>query len=382
MKWFRRFLGRSRRGSRADYLIVASIAFLILFGLAMLASASSNLGELKFGDPYYYLKRQAMFGLGVGTLGFILGATVHYRSYRRFALIFLLATLGLVALVFSPLGVGTSGATRWLALGPLRFQPSEILKITLVIYLAAWLSREAERQRSFSRGLVPFLIVIAGISGLLLGQPSTSMLVILIAVATTMYFMSGAKLRYVAAIVGPGIIIAAIVVAVAAATTPGPNTDYRILRVRTFLGFDQNVEQEAFHIRQAKIAIGSGGITGVGFGQSTTKIRYLPEPMGDSIFAVISEELGFVGASAVIAIFGILVLRMLILARRARDKFGQLMLVGFASVIALQVFIHIGAISGIIPLTGIPLPFISYGSSALAVFMTMGGITVNISKYV
>ncbi len=375
-----RFFSKSRR--RPDYVLIAAIVFLILFGLAMLASASSNLGEVRFGDPYYFLKRQASFGLAVGTLGFIVGATVHYKSYRNAALIFLLLSFILVALVFTPLGFGTTGATRWLSLGPLSFQPSEILKITLVIYLAAWLSRESERQKSFSRGVVPFLIVIGGISGLLLGQPSTSMLALLIAAATIMYFMSGAKLRYIAGIVGSGILVIGIMVFVASRVTPGPDTDYRILRIRTFLGLDRNEAGEAFHIRQAKIAIGSGGIGGVGYGQSTTKIRYLPEPMGDSIFAVIAEELGFIGATTIIAVFGVLVLRMLILARRARDKFGGLILVGFASVIALQVFIHIGAISGIIPLTGIPLPFVSYGSTALAVFMTMGGIAVNISKYV
>jgi len=361
-----------KRGKRPDYLIVICIAVLVLFGLAMLASASSNLGKTKFGDSYYYLKHQMIYGFSVGLVGFFIGAKIFYRRYRPFALFFLLGTIVLLLLVFTPLGVETNGATRWLAIGPLTFQPSELLKITFVMYLAAWLSRSSERDRSFWRGFVPFAIVIIGTSLLLLKQPTTSTVVLLMGTVLVVYFISGAKLRYIFGFAGTA---AALLIAVTIVTP------YRFERVRNFFEPQVDVQAGGFHLNQAKIAIGSGGLSGVGFGQSTTKLNYLPEPVGDSIFAIIAEEFGFIGGTALVAVFATLVLRFFILARRSRDKFGQLLLIGFGSVVALQTFLHIGAISGLIPLTGTPLPFISYGSTALAVFMTMGGIAVNVSKY-
>ncbi|MDP1719175.1 MAG: FtsW/RodA/SpoVE family cell cycle protein, partial [bacterium] len=183
---------------------------------------------------------------------------------------------------------------------------------------------------------------------------------------------SGAKMSYVAGVMVIGALaLAAIVVA----------TPYRLQRVVGFLDPSSNPLGAGYHINQAQIAIGAGETFGVGYGKSTTKINYLPEPIGDSIFAVVAEELGFVGAVGLIGVFMVLVLRILLLARKTKDKFGKLVLIGFGIIIGLQVFINIGAISGILPLTGVPLPFISYGGTALAVFMTMGGIVTNISRY-
>ena len=184
--------------------------------------------------------------------------------------------------------------------------------------------------------------------------------------------MSGAKLSYLAAaFLGAGLILLLIIYL----------TPYRWERLVNFFEPEANILSGGFHRNQALIAIGSGGLFGAGFGQSTTKISYLPEPAGDSIFAVIAEELGFVGAGLLILVFLALVLKIFFLSKRAPDKFGELLLIGFGSLIAIQTFAHIGAISGLIPLTGTPLPFISYGGTALAVFMTIGGIVVNVSKY-
>jgi len=368
---FRRKLQIRKRG-HPDYLIIACLAILVVFGLAMLASASSNLGKIRFGDTYYYLKHQIMYGLSFGLVGFFLVSKIYYRRYEKLALVFLLIAIGLLALVFTPLGVDVKGATRWLSFGPITFQPAEIAKLAFIIYLAAWLGKHLERQKSFWQGLVPLLLVIALVTGLLLRQPATSTVVILIAIALIVYFVSGAKLTHIAGVS----LLALAVLLMVIYLTP-----YRWDRIQNFLEPESDLEAGGFHLNQALIAIGSGGTLGVGYGESTTKISYLPEPVGDSIFAVIAEELGFIGSSALIIVFLILILRLFILANRTRDKFGQLLLVGFGSLLALQSFMHIAAISGLVPLTGTPLPFISYGGTALAVFMTMGGIAVNISKY-
>lgn len=355
-----------------DYVLIFSLAILVLFGLVMLASASSNLGQARFGDSAYYLKHQLLYGFSFGLAGFLLAFKVSYLWYKKFAVILLIGTALLLFLVFSPLGFRAGAAERWLKIGPLVFQPAELLKITLVIYVAAWLAGNRDRLKSFSRGFVPLLLVIALLSGLLLKQPTTSITAILIAAVLIMYFASGAKLSYIVGLMLLGVLAVSLVIAV---------TPYRLSRVLNFLDPQANLEGGGYHLNQARIAIGSGNLFGTGYGQSTTKINYLPEPMGDSIFAVIAEELGFVGSIFLISLFILLVWRILMLSKKVSDPFARLVLIGFGSLIALQSFMNIAAISGLIPLTGVPLPFISYGGTALAVFMTMGGIVVNISKH-
>lgn len=363
---------KAKRAGHPDYLIIFCVTALVIFGLVMLASASSNLGKIKFGDTYYYLKHQIFYGLSLGLIGFFLANKIYYRHYEKISLWLLIASIAALVLVFTPLGIHTKGAARWIAIGPLVFQPSEVLKITFIIYLAAWLGRKSERQKSFWKGFMPFLAVTALISGILLRQPATSTTGILIVTALTIYFVSGAKLSYIFGAFVAALAILAIVVYL---------TPYRLERIVNFIQPESDTERGGYHLNQALIAIGSGGLWGVGYGQSTTKISYLPEPIGDSIFAIAAEEFGFLGTSILIGIFFILTLKIFLLAKRHPDSFGRLMLVGFGTLIALQAFVHIGAISGIIPLTGTPLPFVSYGGTALAAFMTIGGIIVNISKY-
>jgi len=361
-----------KQAGSPDYLIIFCVAFLVIFGLVMLASASSYLGQTKFGDSYYYLKHQLMYGLSIGLVGFIATSMIYYRRYEKIAIFLLILSIALLVLVFTPMGSNSSGADRWIKIGPVNFQPSELLKITFIIYLAAWLGKNIERAKSFAGGFLPFLVISAIIAGLLIKQPATSAVVILMFTGLAIYFVSGARISY---------ILGTIIVGAAALAMIIYITPYRFNRVMTFLNPDADLQAAGYHINQAKIAIGSGGLLGVGYGESTTKMRYLPEPIGDSIFAVIAEELGFVGGTTFILVFFILVFKIFWLARRVPDKFGQLLLVGFGTLIALQTFVNIGAISGILPLTGMPLPFISFGGTALAVFMTISGIIVNISKY-
>jgi cell division protein FtsW len=362
-----------RKYQSIDYIIFAVTGLLLIIGLAALASASSDLGELKFSDAYYYLKHQVFYGFSFGIIGFWLGRTLNYRVYKRIAPIFLLLSLAALILVLSPLGITSGGAQRWIAAGPITIQPSEFLKLFFIGYLAAWLSSpKRERQKSVGGGFIPFTIISGIIAVLLLIQKSTSAAVILMVASLAIYFVSGARKKYILATILLGIVAFGAVIM---------STDYRRERVLSFLNPEAVSKESTYQLDQALITIGSGGIFGVGYGQSSSK-NYLPERIGDSIFAIIAEEFGLIGSLAVISLFFILVTRMFILAKRAGDQFGKLLLAGFATIIGFQTFIHIGANSGLIPLTGVPLPFISFGGTALAVFMTMIGVTLNISKHV
>ena len=352
-------------------LILLCSALLILFGFAMLASASSDLGLARFGDPSYYFKHQLLYGATVGVLGFLIGLFTPHHLWRKWAVPLMVLGVILLLLVFTPLGERNGGAERWIAVGPISFQPSEFMKLVLVVYLAAWLVGRGERTTRFIAGFLPLLTVLGAVSFLILRQPATSTVIILLATAAIMYFAAGARFRYLAGIVAVGVVILGLAVL---------STPYRLERLSGFLNPDADPERSGYQLIQARIAISSGGLWGVGYGNSTSKISSLPEPIGDSIFAVIAEELGFVGSFAMLAVFFLLVAKLFLEARRVRNKFGQLVLVGFGTVIGLHVFIHIGSISGIIPLTGIPLPFISYGGTALAVFMTMIGVAANITR--
>ncbi len=365
--------GRLRiRGGGSDYIIISAALLLVIFGLVMIASASSHLGQKLFHDSYYYLKHQLLYGFLVGLAGLVIASNIHYRAFEKIAAIILLLALLLLLLTFTRYGVAAGGAARWLKLGPVTFQPSELLKPALIIYLAAWLGKSEDRRRDLAKGFAPFIIVLGITMFMLLKQPATSTAAILAMIALIMYFISGARFTYILAV----ILLALITISIVIYYTP-----YRLERIKTFLNPEQDPQKSGYQITQAKIAIGSGKLLGVGYGQSTSKISILPEPLHDSIFAVIAEETGFVGAATLILLILILVLRMLVLANRSHDQFGQLLLVGFASLIALQSFVNIGAISGLLPLTGTPLPFISYGGTALAVFMTIAGIANNVAKY-
>ncbi|MDO8601784.1 MAG: putative peptidoglycan glycosyltransferase FtsW [bacterium] len=356
-----------------DYLILFSTGFLVLFGLFILSSASAHLGQQDFGDSYYYLKHQIYYGLLLGFLGFLITSKIYYGFWRKrwVSLTLFALSIGALLLVFTPLGLTAKGATRWIDIAGLSLQPSEFLKLTLVIYLATWLSSKDFRNKSFRSGYIPFVLIIGLVSLILFIQHSTSPVVILVMAALVMYFMSGAKWRYVLGTIVVGVAVLALIIA---------NTQYRSDRFLSYLTPEADPRGAGYHVIQATTAIGAGQLTGVGYGQSIVKYR-LPEPIGDSIFAVIAEEFGFIGVLVLLTVFGALILKIFLLARSMTDTFGRLLLVGFGSILAIQTFVNIGAMTGILPLTGTPLPFISYGGTALMVYLTMMGVVVNVSKY-
>lgn len=359
-------------GHAPDYFFLAVIVTLLVFGLAMLASASSDLGKTQFNNSYYYLEHQILFGLSLGALGFAVAYFVPYQKFKKVAFPMLILSIAFLALVFTKFGSTINQTNRWLRFGPLSFQPAELMKLTYIVYLAAWLSNtKLNRIKDLQSGFLPFALVSGLIAILLLLQPATSTVFILLASGLAVYFVSGAPVKYIFGIVAVGVVGVGMLIVI---------TPYRLSRITGFLHQGANTQGQNYQLNQALIAIGSGGPLGQGYGQSTTKTN-LPDPIDDSIFAVVGEELGFVGAGALIALFCMYTFRLYWLARKSRDAFGRLLLIGFGTVIALQAFVNMASISGVIPLTGVPLPFVSYGGTALAVFLTMSGVALNVSRY-
>jgi cell division protein FtsW len=329
------------------------------------------------------LKHQIVQGLFFGIAGFLAVFFIPYKFWKKMAVLLLALSVFLLILVFTPLGFSHSGATRWINFGFATIQPAELLKLTFIIYLAAWLSSKKgdnTRQTNWIYGFAPFMLVCGIVGALIFAQPSTTMPFIILAAGLITYFASGARISFIIGAVLMGIAAVALFIFLSGG--------YRAQRIETYVtGLFQKSESteqildKRYHIDQARTAISSGGLWGIGFGKSTTKIKNLPEPIGDSIFAVIGEELGFAGASLTVAAFIVLIARGFLIAKNSRDKFAQLAVIGMVSVIAIQTFIHIGAISGVLPLTGVSLPFISYGGTSLAIFLTMSGLIAKISKY-
>jgi len=354
-----------------DYPLLAIVLGFLAAGLLMISSASIVLSEKNFGTPYYYVSHQAIAALGgLIALGFF--QAVPYRFWKRIALPLLLVSLAVTAAVFFPqVGVATKGAVRWLNLGFGTIQPSEILKLSLILYLASWLEKKRGGLHGFAASFVPFLIVLGVVGGLLAKQKDLGTLIIIGGAAVLVYFLGGSRISQIV-LLG--------VIAVAATAALVAIEPYRAERILVFLSPETSPQGAGYHANQAQIAIGSGGFWGSGFGQSIQKYNYLPEPMGDSIFAIIVEELGFLGGMILIGMYFAFFVRGILIARRAPDVFGRLLVSGFASLITLQAFVNMAAISGFLPLTGVPLPFVSYGGTALIITLAMVGIMLNVSK--
>jgi len=348
-----------------DHLLLLLVIGLILFGLVMLSSASSPVGYKTFGDSYYFVKHQIFFGLIPGIFGLIFFLRLPYQRIKRHAFTMLLVSVGLLLLVFIP-GIGSKFGTShsWISVGGLfSIQPAEIVKLTFLFYLAAWLEKKSE--------FVPFLIALGAVLLLIMLQPDLGTTSIIAAMAFAVYFASGAPIMHLVVMGLAGFGGLGFLIAIA---------PYRAARFTTFLHPELDPQGIGYHINQALLAIGSGGFFGLGYGQSRQKFEYLPEVSGDSIFAVIAEEMGFVIAGLLVAAFAYLFWRGINIARRAPDAFGRYVAVGIVSWITLQAFINMGSMTSIMPMTGTTLPFVSYGGTSLAVTMSAIGVLLNISK--
>ena len=359
--------------SKPDYILLFSIGALVILGLFILSSASLIISKENFGNPYHYLQRQIIFGLGIGIPGFIIAYRINYKFWKKISFPLLLFSLLLLIMVFIPkLGLEYGGAKRWLNLGPMSFQPSEFLKLSFIIYLASWLAGKKDRMFNLKSGLIPFLFIISLISILIIAEPDIGTLALIVLLGLTIYFVSGVKLSHIAAVsvLGIGAFYGLVKIA-----------PYRLARILIFLNPNFDTQGIGYQINQAFLAIASGGLFGLGYGGSRQKFNFLPEPATDSIFAVVAEEIGFLGVIIITSLFVLFFSRGFKISLRAQDKFGALLGLGITLWIIFQAFINIGAISGLLPLTGITLPFISYGSSSLAMTLVGAGMLLNISKH-
>jgi len=356
-----------------DTVFLSLVSALVLVGLFMLASASIGLSVSRFGHPYYYFLHQVLFGLLPGVIFLLIASHINYKFWRNISLPLLFFSIILMFLVFVPdIGFYHGGARRWLTLGPISFQPAELLKFSFVVYLASWLETRTKEVRSFKFGLVPFAIMSSFIGSLLILQPDIGTLIVILASAVALFFLRGGALKQIA-ILG---LILLIVIGALVAIEP-----YRLDRFKVFFNPTDDLQGKGYQIHQALIAAGSGGFWGRGFALSRQKFSFLPEPIGDSVFAVIAEEIGFVGSVTILSLFLLFFMRGVHIAKNAPDLFGKLLCSGILFLIMIQALVNISAILGIIPLTGIPLSFVSYGGSALAVMLLQIGIILNISKY-
>lgn len=361
---------------RPDYILLILIAVFVVFGFLMLVSTSGPFAFSKFGDSYYFVKQQLLKGLLPGLFLFFLLSRLDYRLLKHYANYIFAGVIFLLLLVFIP-GIGTTlgkGAKSWIGLGGFAaFQPSELAKLGLLIFLSAYLEYQNFSKRApAAEILIKFLVILGIPVGLVLLQPDVGTSAIIVFIGLMVYFAAGAPLRYLA---GFGVLSAAGLWLLMKAAP------YRLARFTAFLDPSADPLGVGYHINQALLAIGSGRLFGVGLGQSRQKLQYLPEVYADSIFAIVSEEMGFFISALFVVGLGFFLWRIIKIAAAAPDAFGKYLAAGIGAWIIGQSFINIAAMLSLLPLTGVPLPFISYGGTALMTTLAACGILVNISKW-
>lgn len=366
-------LPASARPSSAGRWLLAVTSALLAFGLISVYSASSHVAQQKGLPDSYYLFQQ-MNRAGAGIFALAVASVIDYRQYRRFAWPLVVVTILLLTLLLLPgteaLAPRINGARRWLHLG-VTIQPSELAKITVILWTAAIAVKKQDRLHSFRYGLFPCLLVVGLMCLLVVLQPHFSATLMIAAVACAVLFAAGARLVHFAALTAAALPIAWLQVA---------GSGYRLARVTAFANPAATASAGGYQLNQSLIAVGSGGVFGVGFGQSSLKMSYLPEPQNDFIYSIIAEEWGFIGAVLVIGLFLAWALLGLSISRAAPDLYGRLVAVGITVLVALAAFGHIGVALGVFPTTGVNLPFISAGGTNLILMLGATGILLNISK--
>ncbi|MHB8618390.1 MAG: putative lipid II flippase FtsW [Chloroflexota bacterium] len=356
-----------------DYGLLVITLALSCIGIVMVYSASLMAGFTEHNNQAYFFQRQLLWcALGLAVM-FVL-MWLPYRVWRGLSLVGLIVSIGLLVAVLLPgLGKTELGATRWITIGHLRVgQPSELCKVTLVIYLADLLARKGERVKDFAHGFVPFAVILLTIFFLVMKQPDMGTALVIVASAVTIFYVSGASLGQIIPAGAIGMIGLALLTL---------SSGYRLGRVTAFMDPWKNPTTSGYHIIQSLIAIGAGGIGGLGLGGSRQKYGMLPVPYTDSIFAVLGEELGLIGSCLVLVLFLLVAYRGLRTARLAADRFGSLLALGISCQMTFQAFLNIAVITATVPFTGITLPFVSYGGSSMLVSFAAMGILLNVTKY-
>lgn len=364
------------RKHRPDYLLVIALGILLVLGLVVIYSISPILSHKLLGDvsDNHFLYGQLLH-LGVGLIGFTIAANVHYSRWTKWLPgLIIFCGLSLLLLMIPDLSVSKNGATRWVGLGRFSYQPSEIIKFTLLLLLATRFSqRNFNREESGKSWLAMTIWIVVALSiFVLFAQRDMGTMIVMLAMIGAQFYMSGVPLKQVATLLllGLGVGVGSIIM-----------FPHRLARVVTFLDPGQNTTGTGYHLNQALIAIGSGGLLGLGIGKSIQVYGYLPEAANDSIFAIVGETFGFIGATLIIGLFGFLIYRGLRIALTAPSRYAQLIVIGVVAWIGAQTAINMAAMLGLVPLTGVPLPFLSYGGTSLVMAMVSLGVVVNISKY-
>ncbi|XXM73436.1 stage V sporulation protein E [Lysinibacillus sphaericus] len=358
--------------STPDFILIIVTLTLLAVGLIMVYSASAVWADYKFDDSFFFAKRQLLFAaVGVFAMFFIMN--VEYWTWRNWAKVLIIICFVLLVLVLIPgIGVLRNGSRSWIGVGAFSIQPSEFMKLAMIAFLAKYLSENQKYITSFRKGILPSLLLVFTAFGMIMLQPDLGTGTVMVGTCVVMIFISGARVMHFAWMGLAGLAgFAALVV----------SAPYRIKRITSFLDPWEDPLNSGFQIIQSLYAIGPGGLFGLGLGESRQKFFYLPEPQNDFIFAILAEELGFIGGTFVLLLFVLILWRGIRIALGAPDLFGSFLAVGIVSMIAIQVMINVGVVTGLMPVTGITLPFLSYGGSSLTLMLMAVGVLLNISRY-
>ncbi len=357
---------------RVDKPLLITIIILLISGLVIFGSAA--LGVLAVNEVKFFsvIKTQLIYSLLGGGIALCIGMLIPYNFYKKYAYVLFGLAVLVTALVFVPgLSRYHGGAHRWIDIGPFSLQPSEAIKFAFVVVVAFWCTKYRNHFKNWKFGLLPYLIGLGIVSVILLAQPDFGTYSVIVGASFITYFVGGARKRHIQYLILCGVVGFLLLILI---------RPYMLERVKTFLNNTHDPRGSSWQLNQSLIALGSGGLTGRGLGQSVQKFNYLPEPIGDSIFAVLGEELGFLGSMYLILLYAIVSVRGYVIAKVAGDQFGRLLATGIVSIILIQSTINIASMLGIFPLTGVPLPLVSHGGTALMVALFELGVLLNISK--
>ena len=361
----------TEKKNSTDIALLISILVLTVIGIVMVYSASFAVAAVKYGDAHFFLKRH-LVRVGLGLIALLVLSKIDYHLYSRIAKVGLYCAVGLLLYMLFIQSVAVKGVNRWIEVGQYSFQPSELAKYALILYLADALSRKNEKLLSFVDGYLPLLMIVAGTALLIFLEPDFSSAVFLTTTAIMIFYLGHVKVKHLA-FTG----LAALPLFCLAVF----NSPYRIQRILGFFNPQSDLLGNNYQINQSLISLGSGGIFGQGIGNSKEKLLYLPEPFTDFIFSIIGEEFGFMGATFVLTLFLVIFWRGVVIARQAPDLFGSLLAIGITIAIVLAAFINIGVASGLLPTTGLPIPFISYGGTSILCSLGACGMLLNIARY-
>ncbi|MEK3767528.1 putative lipid II flippase FtsW [Paenibacillus sp. FSL R5-0887] len=375
-----------KRGT-PDFQLLILTLLLVGFGLVMVFSASSSLtlASSKFGnDPLYFIKRQVIW-IVLGTVVMFIAMNIHYSKFKKWYVpIFIITVILLLVVAFSE---KINGAKSWLSIGKLGIQPTELAKISIILYISALITKKGERFRDFRTGYIPVMVIVGIVAGLIMMQPDLGSCLILVATSGLVIYAGGASMKHILGsiallVLGVGLVVGAkaAIDSLSPSDKATDTQDYRKGRIVAFLDPYQVAEGDGYNIIQSLTALGQGGVSGSGFGKSIQKLDYLKYPYTDFIFPVIGEEFGFLGTSIFLMLYLYFIWRGILIALRCKDPFGTLVGIGIMGLIAIQAFVNIGGVTNTIPLTGVTLPFISYGGSSLLVSMLCMGIMLSISR--